>query len=305
LARVQVPIPLRLLNRVAAFAAIALLILAGGCGVDGGAEGETCAARSDCRDGLACIESRCTPSGQAPGSVGAAGESCRAREDCADGLACVANVCIPGGSERTPTRKSCVMVECSTKDDCCTEFVSAPGCDQYQQDCAADPAYCLTYRLLCECNRGCEDQLCVDTPPGCAADAECASFTAPYCVDGACRECAEHGDCLAEGDRCIEGVCQAPCTVDEQCPLFSACSAGECVEVGCTSDLECVFFLGDTRATCGDAECRVPCASSLECAAVEVCFEGACIFVGCETDSECRAFFGLENEPSDVEAVCQ
>lgn len=271
-----------------------------------GAAGESCVARSDCGSGLSCIDNVCIAPDSPLPDRGGVGESCRARDDCATGLACVAGVCTSVDDGAEPSAKSCYKVECSSKDDCCADFVPSPGCDQYEADCQADPAYCLTYRLLCECNRDCEEDLCVDTPPGCATSAECTSFLEPHCVEGRCRECAEHGDCPGETDRCIEGSCQAPCTINEHCPLLHACQSGECVEVGCTTDLECHFLLDEHRATCGpDGECLVPCLTTLECADFHVCHQGSCVFVGCNTDEECRIYLGLAEELSDVRAVCR
>ncbi|MBI4951312.1 MAG: hypothetical protein HY908_04710 [Myxococcales bacterium] len=221
-------------------------------------------------------------------------------------MSCVASVCVALGSGAAPTGKSCYAVECATKDDCCQGFVPSPNCPQYLADCEADPAYCLTYRLLCECNRDCEAELCVDTPPGCASSAECTSFLEPFCVAGHCHECSQHGDCASETDRCIDYTCRPPCTLDEHCPLLHACQAGECVEVGCSTDLECYFLLGDPRAKCApSASCLVPCLTSLECAEFYTCHEGSCAFVGCNTDEECRIYLGLAEEQGDAHAVCK
>jgi hypothetical protein len=282
------------------------LVVSCAAGEVGAGAGESCQTRSDCALAFVCIDNACALPGSPRPDQGGAGESCRARSDCAVGLSCVANVCVSIDSGADPTGKSCYPIECSIQDDCCQDFVPSPNCPQYEADCNADPAYCLTYRLLCECNRGCEEEICVDTPPGCEANAECTSFLEPFCVDGHCRECSQHGDCPDETDRCIDGVCQAPCTLDEHCPLLYACQAGECVEVGCSTDLECYFLLGDHLATCGsDGQCLVPCVTTLECAEFHVCHQGSCVFVGCNTDEECRIYLGLEEESGDVQAVCK
>lgn len=175
-----------------------------------------------------------------------------------------------------------------------------------------EPTACATYHLLCECNRDCdEDGRCFDTPLQCSGDAECVSFAAPFCVDGACRECAAATDCNGAGALCVAGTCKEPCATDEACPLFFSCQAGNCVETGCQTDKECAFFLGDDRATCKDGACGVPCEADWQCSpepgvlSLDVCIGGICTFVGCETDAECRAYLGLQNESSDIQAVCK
>lgn len=289
----------------------AIALGAGGCGEDEsepprGALGESCTARRDCAGGLACIGNVCVdPANPGSPAQGGLGESCLARNDCAAGLACIANVCVPEKTGPAPTAKSCYEVECASKDDCCQDFVPSPGCDKYKADCDADPAYCLTYRLFCECNRDCESELCVDTPPGCAAHAECVSLLTPLCVNGRCAECAQHGDCPGEQDRCVDGECQPPCALNEHCPILHACQDGECVEVGCATDRECFFLTKDSRSICASGECLVPCTHHAECADFQVCHEGTCVFVGCENDAECRAYLGLSEQQGDVKAVCK
>ena len=45
----------------------------------------------------------------------------------------------------------------------------------FQMNCMMDPIFCNTFRNLCLCNLGCEEDLCVTLPQGCAADTECSS----------------------------------------------------------------------------------------------------------------------------------
>jgi hypothetical protein len=271
-----------------------------------GNAGESCTSRRDCTAGLACISQICVdPKNGSQASAGGIGESCQAHNDCGAGLSCVAHVCVTSDVHITPTAKSCFKVECAAQADCCKDFAPSPGCDQYKADCDANPAYCLTYHTFCECNRDCQDALCVDTPPACAADAECTSLLTPFCFNGHCAECAEHGDCPGEQDKCLDGECRPPCTQNEQCPLLSECQNGQCIEVGCKSDLECVFMLKDNRATCLDTKCQTPCTYDQECSDFQVCQEGKCVFIGCNDDEECRAYFGLENLTGDVKAACK
>lgn len=206
---------------------------------------------------------------------------------------------------------SCYRIECETTDECCAEFQPSSSCPLYEMDCAEDPIYCPTYRSLCFCNRECRDDVCVSLPPPCESHDECVSFLEPFCVVGVCRQCAEHADCAAESDRCIEGVCTPPCTRDEQCPLLHACEEGDCVEVGCSSDRECAFLRKDERARCRDGACTVPCERDIDCAggsgenSFQVCEAGECVFVGCESDAECRVLLGLAETTDRARAVCR
>lgn len=198
-------------------------------------------------------------------------------------------------------------MECSLDPDCCADFVPDANCALYQEACQANPADCAAYHTLCECNRVCDDSLCVDIGPSCSDDPECPALTTPFCVDNRCTECREHGDCLGEDARCIDGTCTTPCNADEQCPLLHTCDAGACVPSGCQSDRECVFVLGDDRAGCAEGACFIGCSDDAQCnrSSFEVCHEGRCIFVGCQTDAECRAVLGLYETNDSTHAECR
>ena len=230
--------------------------------------------------------------------TGAPGESCRARSDCSEGLACVRDVCVPISASFSVTGKDCERVECEGDADCCGDFVPAPDCDFYEMRCEADPMDCAGFRIYCQCNSRCREQLCVDAGPACMADTDCPSFTLPFCAAGRCAECREHGDCPFEGQRCADGRCVTGCAADDECPALQRCEAGGCVPGACSSDRECAFALGDARGRCVDGGCLVACTDDLECdlSRFEVCHEGECRFVGCETDAECRALLGAELE---------
>jgi len=118
-------------------------------------------------------------------------------------------------------------------------------------------------------------------------------------------ECATDGDCN-DGESCKAGVCKTPCKANEECPLLNACDSksGECVEVGCTSDRECVAVLNNRLAVCGTAagselkQCQVPCETNAECSNSELCVKGVCTNIGCQSDEECRAQLDLAEEAS-------
>jgi hypothetical protein len=237
---------------------------------------------------------------------GAAGESCRARNDCEVGLACINGVCVPGSPHLSVTGKACYRVECGNDAECCAHFVPASGCASYEAACRANPNDCEAWRRLCQCNRACVSELCVDKGPGCTVNADCPSYSSPYCVEKQCVECREHGDCL-DGARCIQGACKARCETHENCPSFHACAAGTCVPSGCASDRECGFVLGNPRGRCANGECFVGCTHDAQCDATtfEVCHQGRCTFVGCATDAECRSYLNLTNTPGNLRAVCR
>lgn len=277
-----------------------------------GREGASCGARPDCAPGLSCVANVCQPT--ASGGTGGnrysgRGESCAAANDCVEGLACVGGNCRDVSVELARTPKECVRVECAAAADCCESFVPNESCDIYEANCETDPIFCNTFRNLCECNQDCVDEVCVASAPGCSSDAECMSQQTPFCVEERCVQCDQDSSCPGAGSRCVDGACLAPCEVDENCPLLHACEDGECVEVGCRSDRECVFLDDDPLAVCRDGECDVPCTQDTDCVEdgrrFQVCVEGSCTFVGCESDAECRALLMLENSPDDTRAICR
>jgi hypothetical protein len=82
----------------------------------------------------------------------------------------------------------------------------------------------------CPLLHDCQDSACVDV--GCRSDRECVFVT---------------GDALG---KCREGECKVPCEADTDCvsealeDRFQVCEQGECVFVGCESDVECRALLG-------------------------------------------------------------
>ncbi|MDD9940396.1 MAG: hypothetical protein OXU20_04940 [Myxococcales bacterium] len=281
-----------------------------------GGVGESCTARRDCLGGLRCIgricqasvdeEERTVPIQAAPGEFSNRGESCDARNDCAEGLSCIDTVCREDSHGIARSAKSCDRVECEQSEDCCADFIPHPDCTTFEANCAMDPIFCNTFTNLCMCARECRENLCVGAAPGCESDDECVSAQTPYCVDRACRQCREDDNC-GEGLKCIQGLCEAPCVRDEQCPLLYSCDDGECVETGCKSKRECYFVTRDGRVDCIDGDCVVPCMRDADCTSgsFQICDRGQCLFVGCETDAECRAALDLQSTNQRVTARCR
>lgn len=285
----------------------------GGVGSTPAGEGGSCLARNDCHTGLVCMANRCEQAavGVDPNNrYGGTGESCQAKNDCAAELACVANTCREVTLSLSHTDKDCYRVECTETADCCASFVPNESCDAYRDNCETDPIFCNTYRALCECNQECVDEVCVAAAQGCASDAECLSTQTPFCVDTRCSQCGDDNDCPGAGTQCVDGVCMAPCSIDENCPLLHACQDSVCVDVGCMSDRECVFATGNTQAKCVEGECAAPCTTDAECVSddqtrFQVCEDSRCVFVGCDSDAECRALLNLQSTPGNAYAQCR
>lgn len=277
--------------------------------------GASCGARRDCATGLACLSNVCEPQSLGTQPTGnrysGRGESCQAKNDCAADLSCLMGVCREVNVTLSRTPKSCHRVECASKDDCCASFSPNANCDTYKRNCDTDPIFCNTYRSLCECSKDCIDELCVAAAPGCMSNAECTSQQTPFCVAGKCRQCDKDSVCPGPGNQCVEGVCMAACSIDENCPLLHACQDNACVATGCKSDRECAFITKNTRAVCRATKCQAPCDVDADCAGdkttkgFQVCDQGECAFVGCESDVECRALLGLESQVSQAHAVCR
>jgi hypothetical protein len=206
------------------------------------------------------------------------GESCGATNDCGDGLLCINQTCVQNDYPVAATAKDCILIECNNNADCCG---------------GADPELC---GLMCM------DDRCVASPSTCAADIDCGGFV---CEDDACVQCRDDSNCGSGS--CVNNLCQAACSADEECPLFNECKEDACEATGCKSDRECILFTGDARATCQDKTCEVPCTSNAQCGQLQICSSGICVFLGCETNADCRAATGTANVPegSNVRAVCR
>lgn len=284
----------------------------GAAGASAAGEGGACRARHDCEAGLVCTGNVCNAAsaGVDPDArYSGRGESCEAKNDCAPDLACVMGSCREVTLQLGRTQKGCHRVECEDDAACCADFVANPNCEAYRMNCETDPIFCNTYRSLCECSKSCVDEVCVAAAPGCSDNAECTSQQTPYCVDGRCRQCDRDSSCPGQGTQCVEGVCMAACTVDENCPPLHACEDSACVEVGCQSDRECAFISGDALASCRGGECEVPCDADTDCVSetesFQVCEDSRCVFVGCEADYECRALLHIDRIPGKIRAVCK
>lgn len=280
----------------------------------------------NCTSALACTTSADCGGGSCNGTCTNYSKTCAADADCIEH--CVAGSC------------SFTSLSCTVDTDC-TYNTTFPGTCSTTRYCnCTNPAYnpsdplCLNTDCENVCNLVCnKDQQCV-TNNTCASDADCISdATRPICSQGSCVQCVAKSDCADQTQDCLDNVCKKPCTVNEECPIFSKCdtTSGKCVEQGCTSDTECIlYFSGQcSGASCQSAvdarlwkclpsdtdptmkTCKVPCENDAGCQQFESCVAGYCKFIGCQTDEECRAYFNAQSEtttpthPYVTKAVCR
>ena len=263
-----------------------------------------------------CFGGSCDSDAECGGGTCGEGQCSNTFLTCTSDVGC-ADVCLGGTCQQSG-------LSCLDDTDC------AGICDFRSCDCdnpAYDPFDPICDDPDCEdlCVLECEENRCV-VDDSCESDVDCP-FNRPICEAGGCVECQSDVDCEAgEGEVCMAGTCERPCQKNEECPLFHACTDGECVEAGCQSDRECVLALSgfdggeDARLSqCLPSDtdpdrnvCKIPCENDGACGSdFSVCDQGFCKFIGCESDEDCRAFFGLENQTvSDVQpfvstAVCR
>jgi hypothetical protein len=199
--------------------------------------------------------------------------------------------------------KQCVRVQCEADADCCKSFVTQLACPMLKETCATgDMTACAQFNASCVCNMQCNTNICTAVRK-CSNDTECG--TGGHCQAGKCVLCTADSDCGGANQHCVSGMCRTGCERDEQCPLFSECKSGECIDVGCKSDRACYFATKDPFSRCREGRCESSCTSDAQCPAMFACAAERCVFVGCETDAECRAFLGLALQPGLDQARCQ
>ena len=160
----------------------------------------------------------------------------------------------------------CLVVGCTQPNPnvCCTTL----------EDCRMVG---LPTTATCDPGRACVDHACV--PLQCTSDGACTTAEAPFCVDGACRECDADRGCTSSLPRCelANNTC-ATCSVEADCEAFldqPFCAAsGACVE--CVVSDQCTSL----EPVCDDNSCRAcvthdDCASNVCDAATGACIDGA------------------------------
>jgi len=164
-----------------------------------------------------------------------AGDSCRTIEDCVtlEALACLQGECVRVGCSRSvecPAGAACVSgrcraAECDSDDDC-------PGTTCFEGDCRSD--LCA---FKAECDEG---EVCIGTPPKCAAppsrctvDRECPTDRFCRLPEGTCdRKCTSDASCAA-GSYCDGDFCRLACDSSADCADQSYCVDGRCLESDC------------------------------------------------------------------------
>lgn len=270
-----------------------------------------------------------------PSIPGCLSTSCESDAECGGGT-CGDGYCADEGifsdcdtdADCTPTENVCNLITdlCSeTGDDCsaeaCPAVPNTNTCVSRSCDCS-NPDYDPTAEICdnpdCEdlCTKVCdlETNLCVDDT-SCETDSDCFGLGLTICTEeGSCIECESTEDCDEDNqEECTaEGLCERPCEFDQECGAFQACQAGECVFVGCQSNLDCVLdsdaivgaFSTDGRlAECvtgagadGLNECLFPCENDGHCDEMSVCDGGFCKELGCETNAQCDRKLNLQNQ---------
>jgi hypothetical protein len=274
-----------------------------------------------------------------PETRGKRGETCLARNDCDNGLACINNTCAQNEFNLDVTAKQCIREECQETADCCgnkeTEAPAKcadrnaiceqanrliPGCTQAATCTTANaatvcgagtcsPGVCQgggNLATACETAADCKKDTCnlatgyctVSTSYTCTADSSCPYYLStvqcssrtcncvnpvfnqsdPICTDEDCVDI-----CLL---RCQDNLCleDKSCKSDSQCLALGlqVCDGGRCVE--CTKNSECDE---DNDETCESGVCHKPCKDNEECPLFEACVKGDCVYQGCNDDREC------------------
>lgn len=269
-----------------------------------------------------------------PSVLGQRGESCQARNDCQDGLACVRGTCSKNDFEIAVTAKQCDLVECQADKDCCgNKPLEAPAkCASFESKCTnptidgcstvgscssnADcgggtcgTGICSNFGTSCttdaECLDTCSLGNCRVSGDTCASDAECQTGFTPTCFSRECN-CANPAwdptDPVCSDPDCSGGVCQKRCSQelcvqddscksDAECVALSVgykyCTAGACAQ--CKADSDCDENDGEK---CTKGICKKPCTKNEGCPLFSACEAGECIPKGCQSDRDCIIAFG-------------
>ncbi|MBI5159227.1 right-handed parallel beta-helix repeat-containing protein [Candidatus Micrarchaeota archaeon] len=266
--------------------------------------------------------------------------SCQSNEDCAQGEHCDFDV--SGGKCMTEN-----LLMCGTSFDCFEGFTCSnnrcwsPNFCRVDEECpegtACIASYCL--QLFVQPQPGAQ---CVNNN-GCPAGQFCNAWTNTCNNEGG--SCSGFMEQCAPGSFCIDGACKrtvsVQCASDNDCPLFSTCSAGVCtngipctLNMNCPSPSQCVLrdevqgycelpegrcFMG---IGCSEGEacnflsstCVPSCAASNECPQGQVCnsnfgggfcIHGECAFdVSCPPNQLCNTFTGQCNLLCESDLDC-
>ena len=222
-----------------------------------------------------------------PRTLSQRGESCLATNDCVDELACVSNICLSRSLNVSSSAKECYIIQCQDTADCCEPSQFCLDDRKACNDEGPDSFACDQAEISCACNLACMNNVCV--------------FQGD---DGGC----ENDDECFDGQACRDGVCEEICESNINCGLFEECRDEQCVEVGCSTQRECIALTDDSRATCVDKQCTIACTADSDCFSggdYSVCEGGQCVSAGCESEQECRVLLNLANESENFSVECR
>lgn len=234
-------------------------------------KGEVCQTTQDCDGSLSCV-----PKGGTSGlGICVQGEFKVAKT----AKECVVIQCTKAKDCCPTLPSSCTQLDADCKQgitSACTQYDRLCVCDEDKFRCeknkctsvCSDDADCggVSKCVDGECVQCEADDDCDRVNPGaicssgacvqpCKADTECALFS--RCSKGRCVEggCETNRECVAATDN-VEALCQnkkcvVPCQTDLECGnptdyKFFSCIDKQCVYVGCESDKECQFYVGNS-----------------------------------------------------------
>ncbi len=145
-----------------------------------------------------------------------------------------------------------------------------------------------------------------------------ACFIEPDEPPGWRAACAGDAECPGDGESCIDGLCQYPCTTAtfaDDCPSggnYTTCFNGVCATMcdpenpGCSEPQSCqTLEIPPEFAELGVQDfsvCGLLCSDARPCPGAEQCFDGVCIdpngLGGTETGTETGDESGTESETS-------
>lgn len=251
-----------------------------------------CATDAQCRQGLACVNGRCRPSGV-----------CQADADCPQGYVCVAaqtntancqagapcpGVCQPQPPQcqNCPPGAACVNGACTLT---CGNVISCPPGSQCLNGACSASCTASNGQTGCPAGQVCDPSgRCVLPPPQCGG-----TSNTPNCPPGS---------------QCINGACVALCNANTVCPQGLVCDLqrGLCVPPGpptpqCTSNQDC-----PQGGLCLNGLCAFGCgANGMTCAPGEVCDpnRGVCV-PGTPPPPQCSATQGCPMGTACINGVC-
>jgi len=303
-----------------------------------GGEGESCAKRADCKEGLGCFSQRCQKSTSSGGEggegptgpmLGTIGETCGLTTDCMDGLACLpqngyndlsakaigsnsVGVCTPTDNGLEPTGKSCQGAECRSAEDCCQlpvemhATLGANSCGQLAElldgvDCDAPSTVekPLCFAQSVYCECKAKTWSCTDAGL-CVYSASCDSAVTGFVPDG-CPTVSRAGKALYGTCNDDTSKCE-PTVGDPICKTDADCN-GKNVADSISAET-CV----GSECTCYKAtgSCYVKCGEDLDCRTGETCDTKTHVCVQssaqCTTNAFCVVNYGVGY--SCLDGVC-